>query len=48
MLDRVFIHMKSQTEILIVGGGAVGVSSAYYLNAAGRDVTLVDKVERFA
>ena len=28
---------------MIVGGGAIGVCSAYYLNAAGRDVALVDK-----
>ncbi|MYD63300.1 MAG: FAD-dependent oxidoreductase [Gemmatimonadetes bacterium] len=35
--------MSEQAEILIVGGGAIGVCSAYYLNAAGRDVTLVDK-----
>ena len=35
--------MSEETEILIVGGGAIGVCSAYYLNAAGRDVALVDK-----
>ncbi|MDE2722218.1 MAG: FAD-dependent oxidoreductase [Gemmatimonadota bacterium] len=35
--------MSEQAEILIVGGGAIGVCSAYYLNAAGRDVALVDK-----
>ena len=35
--------MSEETEILIVGGGAIGVCSAYYLNATGRDVALVDK-----
>ncbi len=35
--------MNEEAEILIVGGGAIGVCSAYYLNAAGRDVALVDK-----
>ena len=35
--------MSEDTEILIVGGGAIGVCSAYYLSAAGRDVALVDK-----
>lgn len=35
--------MSEQTEVLIVGGGAIGVCSAYYLNALGRDVALVDK-----
>ena len=35
--------MSEETEILIIGGGAIGVCSAYYLNAAGRDVALVDK-----
>ena len=35
--------MSEETEILIVGGGAIGVCSAYYLNAAGREVALVDK-----
>ena len=35
--------MSEHAEILIVGGGAIGVCSAYYLNAAGRDVALVDK-----
>jgi len=37
--------MKSHTEILVIGGGSVGVCSAYYLNAAGKEVTLVDKGE---
>ena len=37
--------MKSQAEVLVVGGGSVGVCAAYYLNAAGRDVMLVDKGE---
>ncbi len=35
--------MKAQTEILIIGGGSIGVCSAYFLNQAGHDVTLLDK-----
>ena len=35
--------MSEEAEILIVGGGAIGVCSAYYLNAVGKDVALVDK-----
>ena len=32
-----------KTEILIIGGGSIGVCSAHFLNEAGHDVTLVDK-----
>ncbi len=32
-----------QTDILIIGGGVIGVSSAYYLARAGVAVTLIDK-----
>ena len=35
--------MNTQTEILIIGGGSIGVCSAYFLNQAGHDVTLLDK-----
>lgn len=35
--------MKKQTEILVIGGGSIGVCSAYYLSQAGHEVTLVDK-----
>ena len=38
--------MKSHTEILVIGGGSIGVCSAYYLSASGRDVTLVEKGEK--
>lgn len=31
------------TDVLIIGGGAIGVSAAYYLARAGVDVTLIDK-----
>ncbi|SVE53293.1 uncharacterized protein METZ01_LOCUS506147, partial [marine metagenome] len=30
-------------DVVIVGGGAVGVCSAYYLNEAGHDVTLIER-----
>ena len=34
-----------KTDVLIIGGGAVGVCSAYYLREAGYEVTLVDREE---
>jgi D-amino-acid dehydrogenase len=30
-------------KILVLGGGVIGVTSAWYLNAAGHDVTVVDR-----
>ncbi|MEK7191268.1 MAG: FAD-dependent oxidoreductase, partial [Pseudomonadota bacterium] len=29
-------------KILVLGGGVIGVASAYYLNKAGHDVTVID------
>lgn len=37
--------MHFSTEILIIGAGAAGVSCAHYLQAAGRQVTLVDRTD---
>ena len=34
-----------KTDVLIIGGGAVGVCAAYYLREAGYGVTLVDRGE---
>jgi len=34
-----------QTEVIVIGGGAVGCSIAYQLARRGKDVTLVDKAE---
>jgi D-amino-acid dehydrogenase len=31
-----------KSEIIIIGGGAVGLSCAYYLNQAGYEVTVLD------
>jgi glycine/D-amino acid oxidase-like deaminating enzyme len=33
--------MIKKTETLIIGGGAIGVCCAFYLNALGRNVLLV-------
>lgn len=35
--------MAQQTDVLIIGGGVIGVCCAYFLAAAGRTVTLVEK-----
>ena len=35
----------NKTDVLIIGGGAVGVCAAYYLREAGYGVTLVDRGE---
>lgn len=34
-----------ETEVLIIGGGVIGVCAAYYLQAAGHAVTLLEKGE---
>ena len=35
--------MYHKTETLVIGGGAIGVCCAYYLQALGKNVTLVEK-----
>ncbi|MCO4291958.1 FAD-dependent oxidoreductase [Solitalea sp. MAHUQ-68] len=35
--------MSTQKEIIIVGGGVIGLCSAYYLNKEGHQVTIIDK-----
>ena len=37
--------MKYNSEVLVIGGGVVGICSAYYLAELGKKVTLVDKGE---
>jgi len=37
--------MNSKTEILIIGGGVIGVCSAYFLAKQGAQVTLIEKDE---
>ena len=32
-------------RVIVVGGGVIGIASAYYLAKAGRDVTLIDRGE---
>ena len=35
--------MPQESDVLVIGGGAVGVCTAYYLAKAGRQVTLIEK-----
>jgi 2-polyprenyl-6-methoxyphenol hydroxylase-like FAD-dependent oxidoreductase len=35
-------------KIIVLGGGVIGVTSAYYLARAGAEVTLVDRMMRVA
>lgn len=37
--------MTDKCDVIIVGGGIIGLMSAYYLNQAGRDVTLIEQHE---
>ncbi|MBI2506381.1 MAG: FAD-dependent oxidoreductase, partial [Candidatus Latescibacteria bacterium] len=37
--------MKREIDVLVIGGGVVGVCAAYYLGRQGRRVTLVEKGE---
>jgi len=37
--------MRSETEVLVIGAGVVGVCAAYYLAQAGRQVVVVEKGE---
>ncbi len=37
--------MPNQTDVLIIGGGVIGVCSAYYLARQGHSVTLLEKDE---
>ena len=36
-------HLDKREDVLIIGGGVVGVCAAYYLAGQGRSVTLVEK-----
>jgi glycine/D-amino acid oxidase-like deaminating enzyme len=37
--------MKTQTEVLIIGGGVIGAAIAYYTSKIGFDVTVIEKNE---
>ena len=39
------MNILHKTEVIVIGGGAVGCSIAYQLARRGKDVTLVDKAE---
>lgn len=35
--------MKIRRHIIVIGGGAIGLSAAHFLNESGHDVTLIDR-----
>lgn len=35
--------MTKKTDVLIIGGGSIGLNSAYYLLKSGREVTIIDQ-----
>jgi len=35
--------MNKQTDILVIGGGAIGVCCAHYLTQSGRQVSVIEK-----
>jgi D-amino-acid dehydrogenase len=37
--------MRSSDDVLVIGGGVIGVCAAYYLAGQGQSVTLVDQVD---
>jgi glycine oxidase len=37
--------MTQETDVLIIGGGVIGCSAAYFLRKQGRDVTVIDRDE---
>ncbi len=37
------LNEDTVTDILVIGGGLTGITTAYYLTKAGRDVTIIDK-----
>jgi D-amino-acid dehydrogenase len=37
------VRRGGETEVLVIGGGVVGTSCAYYLAQAGREVTLIER-----
>ncbi len=37
------MHKDTQTDVLIIGGGVIGLACAYYLTQAGRQVHLIEK-----
>ncbi len=43
MSDRKLLGQETRTQVLVVGGGIVGVCTALYLRRMGVDVTLVEK-----
>ncbi len=38
-------HVEREADVVIVGGGIVGCSAAYYLARAGVQVVLIEKGE---
>lgn len=40
---QLFRRMDAKKDVLIIGGGAIGLSAAFYLSRSGATVTVVDK-----
>jgi hypothetical protein len=36
---------NKRMKVVIIGGGIIGLSSAYYLHESGHDVTVIDKTD---
>lgn len=44
-LQQYFIRMKKQADVVVIGAGIVGLSTAYYLAKEGRSVIVLEKTD---